>query len=90
MCIRDRAYPIGQLDGAGFVEASAKASPVAAYTSVWNVVGNPAAAVPAGFSGGLPLSVQLVGPNNSEPLICQVAAQLQKARRWPDQTPPNS
>ena len=85
-----KAYPIGQLDGAGFVEASAKASPVAAYTSVWNVVGNPAAAVPAGFSGGLPLSVQLVGPNNSEPLICQVAAQLQKARRWPDQTPPNS
>ncbi|GAB2643246.1 amidase [Gordonia jinhuaensis] len=85
-----KAYEIGQLDGADFVAASAKASPVAAYTSVWNVCGNPAAAVPAGFSDGLPLSVQLVGPPNSEPLLCQVAAALQEVRKWPAHYPPHS
>lgn len=82
------AVPIGQLDGRGFLTGAAKASPTAAFTSPWNTLGNPAAAVPAGFHEGLPLSAQLVGPPGSEPLICQVAAQLQEASGWPDHTPP--
>lgn len=82
------AVPIGQLDGCGFLTAAAKASPTAAFTSPWNTLGNPAAAIPAGFHDGLPLSAQLVGPPGSEPLICQVASQLQDATGWPDNTPP--
>ncbi|XGU21606.1 amidase family protein [Rhodococcus sp. 3Y1] len=47
--------PIGQLEGTGLLSAVRKALPIAAYCSIWNVCGNPAAAVPAGFSErGLP------------------------------------
>lgn len=82
------AVPIGQLDAHGFLPAALKASGVASFTSPWNAVGNPAAAVPSGFHDGLPLSAQLVGPFNSEPLLCQVARQLQEATAWPAHVPP--
>lgn len=82
------AVPIGQLDAHGFLPAALKASGVASFTSPWNAVGNPAAAVPAGFHEGLPLSAQLVGPFNSEPLLCQVSHQLQVATNWPALVPP--
>ena len=37
------------------------------YTAAWNATGQPAAAVPAGFTAdGLPLSVQLVGRPGDE------------------------
>lgn len=71
-----KAMRVGQLDGVSFPELAAKSSPVAAYTSVWNVVGNPACAVPAGFSAGLPLSVQIVAPPNKEHVIVPVVKQL--------------
>jgi amidase len=65
--------------------------PIAAYCSIWNVCGNPAAAVPAGFSErGLPLSVQLVGRSGGEPTILAVAQQLESTVRWPDSHPPHS
>ncbi len=80
---------IGQLDGLGFLRAALKASRVASLTAPWNVAGNPAAAVPAGFDArGLPLSVQLVGPPDGELIICEAAAQLQAERRWEDAHPP--
>ncbi len=83
------ALPIGQLDGAGTLRALRRAAPVASYTGLWNVLGNPAAAVPAGFtSSGLPLSVQLIGPAQSEPLLVQLAAQLERVRPWADRIPP--
>jgi amidase len=82
------ALPVGQLDGLGSVRTAAAALPIVAYTSIWNVLGNPAAAVPAGFSAdGLPLSVQLVAAPNAEPLLFQVAAQMEKALPWDDVHP---
>ncbi|MCI1747620.1 MAG: amidase family protein [Acidipropionibacterium sp.] len=82
------AVPIGQLSGAGLVSALRKATPLAAFTSIWNVLGNPAAAVPAGFSeDGLPLSVQLVGPLGGEPRLVQVAAQLEQVQPWAQSRP---
>ena len=60
-----------------------------AYTAVWNVAGNPAASLPAGFArDGLPLAVQLVGRPAGEPTVLSVAAQLERARPWADATPP--
>lgn len=83
--------PIGQLEGTGLLSAVRKALPIAAYCSIWNVCGNPAAAVPAGFSErGLPLSVQLVGRSGCEQTILAVAQQLESTVRWPDSHPPHS
>ena len=85
------AQPIGALDGLGFARASLRATGVASFTSIWNVTGNPAAAIPAGFTAdGLPLSVQLVGRHHDEPTIIAVSAQLERARPWADRRPPVS
>ena len=82
------ALPIGQLDGAGTIRAMAKALPVSSFTSFWNVVGNPAAAIPTGFTpDGLPLSAQLVGRVNDEYTVVQVSAQLEAAQPWSDKIP---
>jgi amidase len=55
----------------------------------WNYLGNPAAAVPAGFTNdGLPLSVQLVGRPNDEATLLSLAAQLEAERPWADRRPP--
>ncbi|MCC4908875.1 amidase [Microbacterium sp. cx-59] len=83
------ALPVGQLDGAGAIAAVQKAGPVSSFTSVWNALGNPAAAVPAGFTdAGLPLSVQVIGPRNDEPTVLALSAQLESARPWADRRPP--
>lgn len=82
------ALPVGQLDGEGALSAMRKASPIASFTRIWNVFGNPAAAIPIGLSSaGLPLSAQLVGPSNSEARIVQVSAQLEWARPWAERHP---
>ncbi len=55
----------------------------------WNYLGNPAAAVPAGFTDdGLPLSVQLVGRPNDEATLLSLAAQLEAERPWATRRPP--
>ena len=85
------AQPIGALDGLGFARASLRATGVASFTSIWNVVGNPAAAIPAGFTAeGLPLSVQLVGRPHDEPTVVAVSAELERARPWAQHRPPIS
>jgi amidase len=59
------------------------------YPPVFNHTGQPAAAVPAGFTGdGFPLSVQLVAPPDGEALLMSLAAQLERERDWPAHRPP--
>ena len=59
------------------------------YPPVFNHTGQPAAAVPAGFTGdGFPLTVQLVAPTDGEGVLMSVAAQLERARDWPAHLPP--
>jgi amidase len=61
------------------------------FNVLWNSTGQPAASVPAGFSGeGLPLAVQLVGRPDAEPTLLSLAAQLERARPWADRRPPVS
>jgi amidase len=60
----------------------------APFCALWNMVGFPAASVPAGVSkNGLPLGVQLVGPDGAEALLLGVARQLEQARPWPRHAP---
>jgi amidase len=61
------------------------------FTSPWNLTGQPAAAVPAGFAPqGLPLSVQLVGRPAEETTLLSLSAQLEAERPWADRRPPVS
>ncbi|GAA1285005.1 amidase family protein [Saccharothrix xinjiangensis] len=61
------------------------------FLPLWNITGNPAAAVPAGHTRtGLPLSVQLVAAPDGEPTILTAAGQLQRARPWTDRRPPTT
>ena len=81
--IAHRPPKVGVLDGVGTVQAALRSMPMIAYTALWNVTGNPAASVPAGFADdGLPLAVQLVGRPHDETTILTVAAQLEQARPW--------
>jgi amidase len=62
-----------------------------AFTPVWNHTGQPAAAVPAGFTeSGLPLSVTLVGRPNDEPTLISLAAEIEAEWPWADRRPPVS
>jgi amidase len=65
--------------------------PYVTYTAVWNYLGQPAAAVPAGFDeDGLPTAVQIAAPLNGETTLLSLAAQLEQARPWADHRPPVS
>jgi amidase len=65
-------------------------SPYVCYTPTWNYVGQPAAAIPAGFDHeGLPQAIQLAGPATSEPLIVSLAAQIEDATSWSRERPPS-
>ncbi len=86
--IARRPPQVGVLDGLGTVRAALVSQPMVAYTALWNVTGNPAASVPAGFAAdGLPLAVQLVARPDDEATILNLAAQLEAARPWADARP---
>ena len=80
---------IGALDGLSNIRAGIRSFPYIAYTAVWNVCGNPAAAIPAGFAtGGIPLSAQLIARPGADSLILALAAQLERSRPWAGRRPP--
>ncbi|MGZ6645343.1 MAG: amidase [Solirubrobacteraceae bacterium] len=81
--------PVGRFDGAGAVRAFLGAGEFACYTGVWNVTGQPAASVPAGFDpDGMPMAVQLVARPHDEATLFALAAQIEQARPWARRHPP--
>ncbi|MFD5829704.1 amidase [Lentzea sp. NPDC060358] len=79
---------VGEWDGRGVVAALLAAAHYTTFLPLWNITGNPAAAVPAGrSSAGLPLAVQLVGRQHDECTLLSVSAQLERARPWADRVP---
>ncbi|MBV9797203.1 MAG: amidase [Solirubrobacterales bacterium] len=59
------------------------------FNPIFNLTGQPAIAVPAGFGAdGLPLSVQLVGRHGAEDTLYSLAGQIEAARPWGDRRPP--
>jgi amidase len=80
--------PVGRYDGAGAVRAFLGASEYACYTAVWNVTGQPAASVPAGFDAdGMPMAVQLVARPDDEATLLALAAEIEQARPWAQRRP---
>jgi amidase len=82
---------VGEFEGRGALWTLNGSAAFTPFTPMWNHVGHPAAAVPAGMSsGGLPLSVQLVGRRNDEATLLSLAAQIESERPWADRRPPVS
>jgi amidase len=81
--------PALDLEGRGVLRSIVEMARLYPFTGPWNAVGNPAAAVPAGFTdAGLPVAVQLVGREHDEATLLSLAAQLESARPWADRRPP--
>jgi amidase len=79
---------IGALQGRGAVWTLNAVAGMVPYNGVWNVTGQPAASVPAGFgSDGLPRGVQIVGRPNDEATLLSLAGQIEAERPWAQQRP---
>jgi amidase len=79
---------VGQFEGRGAVWTLNAIGGMVPFNGVWNVTGQPAAAVPAGFgSDGLPRGVQIVGRTNDEATLLSLAAQIEAERPWAQQRP---
>ena len=80
---------VGQWEGRGALRTLIGMSRAYPFTGVWNYTGQPAAAIPAGFTAdGLPLSIQLVGRPGDEATLLSLAAQIEAERPWAGSTPP--
>jgi amidase len=80
---------IGQFQGRGALWTLNAVAGMVPYNGVWNATGQPAASVPAGIGAdGLPRAVQLVGRANDEATLLSLAGQLEAARPWAQQRPP--
>jgi amidase len=80
---------IGQLHGRGAAWTLNAVAGWVPYNGVWNVTGQPAASVPAGFGAdGLPRGVQLVARPNDEATLLSLAAQMEAERPWAQRRPP--
>ena len=83
--------PVGKWKGKGALVTLNGVAGHVPYNAIFNATGQPAAAVPAGFSrGGLPLSVQLVGPMGGDARLLALGAQIEAAQPWADRRPPVS
>jgi amidase len=80
---------IGQLQGRGAVWTLNAVAGMVPYNGVWNVTGQPAASVPAGFgSDGLPRGVQIVARPNDEATLLSLAGQIEAEHPWAQRRPP--
>jgi amidase len=78
----------------GEFERLLREDPVAAlaqlqFTIPFNVSGNPTITLPAGFTDGMPVAVQIVGPHFSEGLLFRAGHVFQCATDWHLTKPPN-
>ncbi|MBV9212431.1 MAG: amidase [Actinobacteria bacterium] len=78
-----------RLHGAGWFSSLNGATPIASFTTPWNVTGQPACSIPPPtWDAGAPVGVQLVGRPGDEATLLSLAAQLEAEIGWPDRRPP--
>ena len=81
--LAERPLQIGECNGLGEepMRDFARSGDFTPYTALFNVTGQPAISVPAGFGeDGLPTNAQLVAKPLGEDTLLQLAAQLETAR----------
>jgi amidase len=82
---------IGAYQRRGAIGTLSASSARVPFHPVFNVTGQPAAAVPWGLDGdGLPLSVQLVGRPSDEATLLALSTQIEAAHPWAQRRPPTS
>lgn len=82
------ALPVRRWEGRGALWTLIGMSRFYPYCVPWNHLGNPAMAVPAGFSpAGMPLSVQIIGRPAAEATLLSLAAQIEAERPWAARRP---
>jgi amidase len=82
------AAPAQVMEGRGALATWQWESSWVPFGVLWNSTGQPAAAVPAGFSGhGMPLAVQFVGAPYQERTLLSLAGQIEAARPWVQHRP---
>jgi amidase len=80
--------PVGAYRGKGLARTLLGVTAYMPFTPPINLVGFPAAAVPAGATeDGLPLGVQLAAAPGGEALLLSLARQLETLRPWPRHAP---
>lgn len=58
-------------------------------STVGTLLGAPTLAMPAGFGpSGLPIGLQVIGPNHADTAVLRLAATWHAATRWPEHRPP--
>jgi amidase len=76
---------IGACEGRGWLWTTVVAAAAVPYAACWNLTGQPACSVPAGFApDGLPRAVQLVSRPNEDATLVALAAELEAARSASD------
>ena len=79
---------IGQYDGRGGLWTLNAVMGLVPYNAPWNLTGQPAASVPAGFGAdGLPRGVQIVGRPGAETTLLSLAGQIEAERPWAQHRP---
>ena len=81
--LAERPLPIGECNGLGDepMRDFARSGDFTPFTALFNVTGQPAISVPAGFGeDGLPTNAHLVAKPLGEDTLLQLAAQLETAR----------
>jgi len=81
--LAERPLRIGECNGLGEnpMEDFARSGQFTPFTALFNVTGQPAISIPAGFGeDGLPTNAQLVGKPLGEDTLLQIASQVEAAR----------
>ena len=78
--------PIGTWAGGGWVRTMLSVANWI-FTPAWNLAGLPAASIPFGTDGGLPIGLQLVAPAGGEATVLSLAVQIEELRPWPGVAP---